>query len=84
MSFSMNDDTAKKLIITGASVLVGYTLKQMAKKKWMNVYNEEPPTTKPTEEIDWKKVILWSVITGTAISSAKLATKRYLTVKLNS
>lgn len=78
----MSDETAKKIIITGASVLVGYGLKQMAKKKWMEVYNEEPPTTKVTEEIDWKKVILWSVITGTAISSAKLATKRYLTLKL--
>lgn len=78
----MNDDL-KKLTIAGASVLVGYSLKQFARKKWMNVYNEEPPTTHPSEEINWKKVIIWSVITGTAISSAQLATKRYLTLKLD-
>lgn len=80
----MSDDTAKNLIITGASVIVGYSLKQMAWKKWGEIYDEEPPATKPTEEIDWKKVILWSVVTGTIISSAKLATKRYLTLKLDS
>ncbi len=79
----MSDDTGKKLLITGASVIVGYSLKQLAQKKWMDLYDEEPPTTHPSEEINWKKVIIWSVITGTVISSAKLATKRYLTLKLN-
>lgn len=79
----MNEGTVKKLIIGSASVIVGYTLKQLAQKKWKDVYDEEPPTTHPSEEIDWKKVILWSVITGTAISSVKLATKRYLTLKMD-
>jgi|AntRauTorcE11897_2_1112592.scaffolds.fasta_scaffold59470_1 hypothetical protein len=80
---TMNDETVKKLIIGSASVIVGYALRQLAQKKWKAVYDEEPPTTHPSEEINWKKVIIWSVITGTVISSAKLATKRYLTVKLD-
>lgn len=79
----MNDDTIKKLIITGSSVIVGYTLKQIAQKKWKDIYDEDPPTTLPSEEINWKKVIVWSVVTGTLISSAKLATKRYLTLKMD-
>lgn len=79
----MSDDTVKTLIITSASVIVGYTLKQLAQKKWKEVYDEEPPTTHPSEEINWKKVIIWSVITGTVISTAELATQRYLTLKLN-
>lgn len=78
------DDTSKKIIISGITVFVGYTMNQIARKRWMKIYNEEPPTSHPSEEIDWKKVILWSIVTGTVISSAKLATKRYLTVKLNS
>lgn len=78
----MSDDTGKKLLITSASVIVGYTLKQLAQKKWRDLYDEEPPTSHPSEEINWKKVIIWSVITGTVISSAKLATQRYLTLKL--
>lgn len=80
----MNDDTVKKLIIAGSSVIVGYTLKQLAQKKWKDVFDEEPPTTHPSEEINWQKVIIWSVMTGTIISSAELATKRYLTLKLDS
>lgn len=79
----MNDNTAKKLIITSASVIVGFALKQLAQKKWKDVYDEEPPSTHPSEEINWKKVIIWSAITGTVISSVKLATKRYLTLKLD-
>lgn len=79
----MNEDTVKKLIIGSTSVIVGYTLKQLAQKKWKDVYDEEPPTTHPSEEINWKKVIIWSLVTGTVISSAKLATKRYLTLKLD-
>lgn len=79
----MEDDKLKTLVITGASVIVGYTLKQFAQKKWKDVYDEEPPATHPSEEINWKKVILWSVITGTVISSAELATKRFLTLKLD-
>lgn len=79
----MSDDL-KKLTIAGTAALVGVTLNNFAKKKWRDHYDEEPPTTNPSEEINWKKVIIWSVITGTAISSAKLATKRYLTLKLDS
>jgi hypothetical protein len=79
----MSDDTLKKLIITSASVIVGFTLRQLAQKKWKEVYDEEPPATHPSEEINWKKVIIWSVITGTIVSSAELATKRYLTLKLD-
>lgn len=78
------DDRSKKIIISGITVFVGYTMNQIARKRWMKIYNEEPPTSYPSEEIDWKKVILWSIVTGTVISSAKLAAKRYLTVKLNS
>lgn len=80
----MNDETVKKLILASASFIVGYTLKQLAQKEWKKLYDEEPPTTHPSEEINWKKVIIWSVITGTVISSADLATKRYLTLKLES
>lgn len=79
----MDDDTVKKLIIASASVIVGYSLKQLAQKKWKDLYGEEPPSTHPSEEINWKKVVIWSIITGTIISSAELATKRYLTLKLN-
>ncbi len=79
----MKDDTLKTLVINSASVIVGYTLKQLAQKQWKEFYNEEPPTTHPAEEINWKKVIIWSVITGTVISSAELATKRFLTLKLD-
>lgn len=79
----MKDDTLKILVINSASVIVGYTLKQLAQKKWEDVYDENPPTTHPSEEINWKKVIIWSVVTGTVISSAELATKRFLTLKLD-
>lgn len=80
----MNEEKVKKIITASASVIVGYALRQLAQKKWKGLYDEEPPTTHPSEEINWKKVIIWSVITGTVISSAKLATKRYLTLKLDS
>lgn len=79
----MNNDTVKKLIIASSSVIVGYTLKQLAQKKWKDLYDEEPPSTHPSEEINWKKVIIWSVITGTVISSVEMAIKRYLTIKLD-
>jgi len=78
------EDTSKKLIITGVTVLVDLTLNQIARKSWNKIYDEEPPSTHPSDEINWKKVILWSIISGTVISSAKLATQRYLTLKLKS
>lgn len=79
----MENETLKTLVITSGSAIVGFTLKQLAQKKWKDLYGEEPPSTHPSEEINWKKVILWSIVTGTLISSAELATKRYLTLKLN-
>lgn len=79
----MKDDTIKTLAINSASVIVGFTLKQLAQKKWKDVYDEEPPSTHPSEEINWKKVIIWSVVVGTIINSGRLATKRFLTLKLD-
>lgn len=78
------EDSTKKILISGATVLVGFTLNQIAKNGWIKMYNEEPPTTHPSEEINWKKVIFWSIVTGTVVSSAKLATRRYFTLKLKS
>jgi hypothetical protein len=78
------DDTSKKIIITGATVLVGLIMNQIAQNSWTKIYDEEPPSTHPSEEINWKKVILWSIVTGTVLSSAKLAAERYLTLKLKS
>lgn len=79
----MNNDTLKTLVITSASAIVGYSLKQLAQTKWKDMYDEEPASTHQSEEINWKKVIIWSIVTGTIISSAELATKRYLTLKLD-
>lgn len=78
------ENTTKRLIVTGATVIVGFTLNQIARNRWIKLYDEEPPSTHPSEEINWKKVVLWSIVTGTVISSAKLATQRYLTLKLTS
>lgn len=77
-------DIAKKILITGSSVIVGAAIAELAKSKWRDVYDEEPPTRKTSDEVELKKVILWSLLTGTVISSAKLATERYLTLKLES
>lgn len=78
----MSDDTIKTLIITSTSAIVGFSLRQLAQKKWKDVYDEAPPTTHPSQEIDWKKVMIWSLITGTLISTAELATQRFLTLRL--
>jgi len=78
------NDTSKKIIISGATVLAGFTLNQFARSCWFKIYDEEPPSTHPSDEINWKKVILWSIVSGTVISSVKLATQRYLTLKLKS
>lgn len=77
------NNNAKKMLITGATLIVGYSLRQFAQNKWRDVYDEEPPASHASDEINWKKVIIWSIITGTIISSAELATRRYLTLKLN-
>jgi len=76
------DNTTKRILITGTTVFVGFALNQIARNSWYKIYHEEPPSTHPSEEINWKKVVLWSIVTGTAISSAKLATERYLMQKL--
>jgi hypothetical protein len=78
------DNKSKKMIIAGATVLTGFTLSQFARNRWFKIYDEEPPSTHPSEDINWKKAILWSIVTGTVISTAKIATQRYLTIKLNS
>jgi hypothetical protein len=78
------DNTTRRLIVSGVTILVGFTLSQIARNSWIKYYDEEPPSTHPSEEINWKKVVLWSIVTGTVISSAKLATQRYLTLKLTS
>jgi hypothetical protein len=48
----MNEESTKKLLIAGASVIVGYGLKQLAVKSWQQVYGEDPPTTNSSEEIN--------------------------------
>ena len=66
------ENTTKRLIVTGATVIVGFTLNQIARNRWIKLYDEEPPSTHPSEEINWKKVVLWSIVTGTVISSATI------------
>ncbi len=79
----MKNTKAKKLIISSLTLIAGYTLRQLAQKKWENVYDEAPPSSHASGQINWKKIIIWSVIAGPVISTAELAITRYLTFKLD-
>ncbi|MCH8557653.1 MAG: DUF4235 domain-containing protein [Balneolia bacterium] len=46
------------------------------------MYKEEPPSIHPDDEIAWRKANVWSIVTSTVISIAKLANERYMLRKL--
>ena len=77
----MDNETLDTILLAGASLVVGKALHMVAKRSWEYMYSEEPPVLNPSQDIDWSKAILWSVVTGTAISSAKLFTKRFILKK---
>lgn len=72
-----------KIIITGISIAVGVGLKKLMKKFWVQQYHEEPPDLQASENLQWGKLFLWTLMTGMLLRVIKVAIKRSLTIAVN-
>lgn len=71
-----------KILVTGISILIGIGIKGIFVKGWMNTYNEEPPGLKPSDKIEWGKLILWTFFSGLLLRLVKVMVKRSLTIAM--
>lgn len=71
-----------KLVISVISISIGYFLKHMLKKGWKKTYNEDPPGETLHEEINWGKLIIWTLLSGLILRLIKVGLKRTVALKL--
>jgi hypothetical protein len=71
-----------KIIVTGISIAIGYGIKQLMKKFWVYKYREGPPGLKESENLQWGKLLLWTLMTGMILRVVKVAIKRSLTIAI--
>lgn len=77
-----SQESAIKTIITVISLAVGFGIKQLMKEGWKKTYDEEPPGEKMDEEIDWGKLILWTIVSGLIYRIMKVGIKRSMAVTM--
>lgn len=75
-------DHRDQLLISGVSLLVGLATKTIVEKGWEMLFEEDSPSKGDMEDIDFKKVLLWTAVSGTVISSAKLVATHFIGKKL--
>jgi hypothetical protein len=56
----------------GASYLVNNTLDY----GWKKIAKEDPPRDPMASNVSWKKILLWTVLTGVLVSLARLLTEK--------
>ncbi|MEP1151527.1 MAG: DUF4235 domain-containing protein [Balneola sp.] len=75
-------ENKEQIILSGISLAAGLATKVAVEKAWEKFFREDSPSKGNAEEYDFKKVLLWTVITGTVISSAKLIATHFAGKKL--
>lgn len=78
----LTKDKRNEIIISGASIITGIVTKAAVEKGWKLLFKEESPSKGEVESIDLKKILLWTAVSGTIISSAKLMATHFLSEKL--
>lgn len=79
---STSHTKASKLSVTATSIFLGYIIKKLLKKGWKKKYDENPPGDVISEEINWGKLILWTVLSGLLLRLIKVGIKRSLAIVL--
>lgn len=72
----LNFKDKEELLISAAAVVAGYGMKQLLEYVYEEIYDEEAPNNIDDREVNWFKVIGWTVVSGVAATAVKMLIKR--------
>lgn len=71
-----SENNMKELALTVAAFGSSLLLKKILEEGYQRTFDEEPPNTSESDEINWGKVIGWAVVSGVSAAVLKTLVKR--------
>ena len=72
-------DTTNQIKATGialAGVAAGILVRKLMESGYRKIFYEEPPNKVTDRSVHWSKVLGWTLVSGAAVSAARLLVKR--------
>ncbi len=66
-----------ELLISLGAVGAGFLLRKLMENGYRKVYDEEAPDKIDGREIEWAKLVGWTVVSGITVTALKVLIKRY-------
>ncbi len=74
---NIESDEWKEAGLTVAALGASFLLKRVLEEAYEFVYKEDPPNAVKDDEINWGKVVGWTIISGIAATATRVLVKRY-------
>ena len=68
--------TSDEIWISAAALVAGYGMRKILELAYEEVYDEKAPYHIDNREIDWKKVMGWTIVSGIAVTAMKMLVRR--------
>lgn len=68
--------------LTMAAFASSFLLKKILEEGYRKVYDEEPPNAADDRDVNWGRVMGWTIISGVTATALKIAVKRLGAQKL--
>lgn len=81
---NISKEEVKNLGLTMGAFAASFLLKKMLEEGYRSIYKEEPPNAVKDEEVNWGKVIGWTIISGVTATGLKVLVKRLGAQKIDS
>ena len=66
----------KEIALTAGAFAASLLLKKLLEEGYQKIYKEDPPNAIKDEEVNWGKIIGWTIVSGVSAAALKVLVKR--------
>lgn len=74
---SDTNENLKELALAAGAFAASFILKKMLEEGYQTLYKEDPPNAIKDEEVNWGKVIGWTIVSGISAAAIKVLVRRF-------
>ncbi len=76
-TMNVSDDRVKEFALAAGAFAASFLLKKILEEGYQTIYKEEPPNAIKDEEINWGKIIGWTIVSGVSAAAVRVLIRRF-------
>lgn len=73
----ISEEELKEIGLTVGALAASLLLKKLLEEGYQSIFKEEPPNAVTDRDVNWGKVLAWTVVSGLTATATKVMIKRF-------